>query len=121
MSMLLSFMKIEKFEDIQARQNARVLTQHIYIIFWESKDRWFKDQICRAAVSIGNNIAEWFERKSNNELKQFLYIAKWSSSEVRSMLYIAQDLWYITDLQFTSLIELSTIIAKQLSNFIKTL
>jgi four helix bundle protein len=114
-------MKIERFEDIQARQNARILTKEIYTVFWNSKDRGFKDQICRASVSIGNNIAEGFERKSNNELRQFLYIAKWSSSEVRSMLYSAQDLWYISDIEFNKLTELSTIIAKQLSNFIKTL
>ncbi len=114
-------MKIEKFEDIQARQNARILTKEIYTVFWDSKDRGFKDQIFRASISIGNNIAEGFERKSNNELKHFLYIAKWSSSEVRSMLYTTQDLWYISDIQFTKLTELAIIIAKQLSNFIKTL
>ncbi len=114
-------MKIEHFEDIQARQNARILTQQIYKLFGEFKDRWFKDQVQRASISISNNIAEWFERKSNNELKQFLYIAKWSSAEVRSMLYIAQDLWYISTQQFDELFDPSTIIAKQLSNFIKTL
>ena len=114
-------MKIERFEDIQTRQNARILIEKIYTIFRDSKDRGFRDQICRASVSIGNNIAEWFERKSNNEFRQFLYIAKWSSAEVRSMLYSAKDLWYITELQFIELTEISVIIAKQLSNFIKTL
>lgn len=51
-------MKIERFEDIQTRQNARILIEKIYTIFRDSKDRGFRDQICRASVSIGNNIAE---------------------------------------------------------------
>lgn len=114
-------MKIEKFEDIHARQNARLLVKNIYTIFWDSRDWWFKDQICRAAVSIANNIAEWFERRSDNELKHFLYIAKGSSAEVRSMLYSALDLGYITELQFVELNDAAVIISKQLSNFIKTL
>lgn len=114
-------MKITSFEDIQAWQNARILIEKIYGIFSDSKDRWFKDQICRATISIGNNIAEGFERQSNNELRQFLYIAKWSSAEVRSMLYTALDLWYINTTQFDELTNVAVIIAKQLSNFIKTL
>lgn len=114
-------MKIDQFEDMQVRQNARILTKKIYQICETNRDWWFVNQLCRATVSIGNNVAEWFERKSNNELRQFLYIAKWSSAEVRSMLYTALDLWYVSQEQFDDLREAATIIAKQLSNFIKTL
>lgn len=45
-----------------------------------------KGQIERAAISISNNIAEGFERGTNDELLTFLYIAKGSAAEVRSML-----------------------------------
>lgn len=66
----------------------------------DSRGYGFKDQIQRAVVSISNNIAEGFERRSNKEFAQFLYIAKGSCGEARSMLYIALELNYITKEQF---------------------
>ena len=44
-----------------------------------------------------NNIAEGFERKTNNDFKHFLFIAKGSSGEVRSMLLLAKDLGEIDE------------------------
>ena len=43
--------------------------------FADSKDFGFKDQIQRSSVLVMNNIAEGFERKTNNKIKQFLFIA----------------------------------------------
>jgi four helix bundle protein len=56
-------MKIEQFEDILGWQKDKRLTLRIYAIFRNSRDYGFKDQVCRASVSILNNIAEGFERK----------------------------------------------------------
>ena len=69
-------MKIECFEDIIAWQKAKDVTSKIYAQFRLNRDYGFKDQIQRASVSVMNNIAEGFERKSNAEFRQFLYIAK---------------------------------------------
>ena len=71
------------------------------------KDIGFKDQICRASVSNMNKFAEGFERKSDNEFKHFLFIAKGSCGEVRSMLYLANELKYITHEEYQYLIGLS--------------
>ena len=79
-------MVVEKFEDILAWQKAKILTLRVYFLLNELKDYGFKDQLCRASVSIMNNIAEGFERKSDKEFKHFLFIAKGSCGEVRSML-----------------------------------
>lgn len=68
-----------------------------------------------------NNIAEGFERKSNNEFKHFLFIAKGSCGEVRSMLYLAKELNKISNDDFESLFALSEEISKILSGLIKTL
>ncbi len=50
------------------------------------------------------NIAEGFERKSNNEFKHFLYIAKGSCGEVRSMLIIAHELKKINSSEYETLL-----------------
>ncbi len=48
------------------------------------------DQLERATVSISNNIAEGFERGTKQELLTFIYIARGSSGEVRSMLRLLE-------------------------------
>lgn len=114
-------MRIERFEDIIAWQMAKELTISIYTLFEKSTDFGFKDQIQRASVSIMNNIAEGFERKTNNEFKHFLYIAKGSCGEVRSMLIVTKELNKISLEQYTELFDKSEIISRMLSNLIKTL
>ena len=114
-------MKIVKFEDIIAWQKARELTIAVYRTFRETKDFGFKNQIERASVSIMNNIAEGFDRQTNKEFKQFLYIAKGSCAEVRSMLYLAKDLEKITLDNFNKLYNLSEEISKLLFGFIKSI
>lgn len=114
-------MTIEHFEDIIAWQKAKELTKAIYIAFHNNRDYGFRDQIQRASVSIMNNTAEGFERKSNKELKQFLFIAKGSCGEVRSMIRLAEELGYISKVQSYEFVVLSTEVSKLLSGFIKRL
>ena len=114
-------MTIEKIEDIIAWQKAQSLSFNIYETFGLIKDYGFRDQIQRAGVSIMNNIAEGFERKGNKEFKHYLFIAKGSCGEVRSMLYLAQRLGYIKKEKFKGLYEQSVEVSKMLSGFIKTL
>ena len=113
--------KIEKFEDIIVWQKSQELIMLIYGDFRNIKDYAFRDQIQRAAVSIMNNIAEGYERKGNKEFRKFLYIAKGSCGEVRSMLYLAFKLKYIQKDKFDLLLNECLIISRMLSNFIKSL
>ena len=93
-------MRTECFEDILSWQKSRELSIFIYKLFENSKDFSFRNQIERASVSTMNNIAEGFECKTNNKFKQFLFIAKGSCGEVRSMLYLAKDVEKISDTDF---------------------
>jgi len=66
-------------------------------------------------------IAEGFERGGNKQFIQFLYIAKGSTAEVRSLLCVALDLNYVDDKTFTAL-EVKTIsVSKQIAGLIKYL
>lgn len=114
-------MKIEKFEDLISWQKAEKLTINIYNHFRSCRDFSFKNQVERAAVSIMNNIAEGFERNTNKDMKNFMYIAKGSCGEVRSMLNLALRFKYITKEEFNTDYGLSIEISKLLSGFIKTL
>jgi len=94
---------IKRFEDLEAWQIARELTNRIYALTKEGpivKDFGFIDQIRRAAVSVMNNIAEGFDRGSNKDFVKFLFMARGSAAEVRSLLYVATDQSYVTDAQF---------------------
>lgn len=114
-------MRIEGFEDIIAQQKAKGLSVMIYRLFEQYKDFGFKDQIQRASFSIMNNIAEGFERKGNKEFAYFLYIAKGSCGEVRSMLILANDLGKINDKDFDLPFKQAEEISKMLSGLIKAL
>ena len=91
--------KVQRFEDLIAWQKARDLTKQIYLLSRQEKfcrDFGLCSQIQRSAVSVVSNLAEGFERGSRKEFHQFIVIAKASCAEVRSQLYVALDIGYIT-------------------------
>lgn len=94
---------IQRFEDIQAWQEARILVKMIYQLTNKekfSKDYGMRDQIRRASVSVMNNIAEGFDCESKIEFARFLGIARRSAVEVQSLLYAAMDVEYINQTEF---------------------
>ena len=91
------------FEDLKVWQLARELVLAAYQLTSSQvfgRDHALRDQIRRAAVSSMANIAEGFERGSNRDFVRFLYMARGSAGEVRSHLYVARDLDYITGMEF---------------------
>jgi four helix bundle protein len=112
-------MKVTRFEDLQVWKEAMRLTSEVYKHLAGSKDYGLKDQMQRSAVSVPSNIAEGFERQSNKEFIQFLFIAKGSCGELRTQLYIAIDLDYIKKETGLELIRQTNSISAMLHNLIK--
>src|SRR5262249_5651988 len=88
-------MRYKRFEELPVWKSAIDLAVRIYALTATQEfrsQRSLKDQLERAVVSISNNIAEGFERGTNQELLTFIYIARGSSGEVRSMLRLLESL-----------------------------
>lgn len=119
-------MKYERFEDLPVWRAAADLAVQIFA--WSSH-AWFRgkgdlaNQLQRAVLSISNNIAEGFERGSTNELLQFLYIARGSAGEVRSMLCVIELMDASADLksQISDLKSRSEGISRQLRGWANSL
>lgn len=107
---------IEKFEDLICWQKSRILVKEVYKSLKDCRDFGFKDQMQRAAISVLSNIAEGFERGTQAELLNYLYIAKGSAGEVRAQLYAALDVGYLNIETFKYLSEL----AKECSSLIQS-
>ncbi len=114
-------MKFQKFEDIIAWQKAQDLGEMIYSNFKTLSDYGFRNQLCRAVLSISNNIAEGSDKGTHPEFRRFLRIALGSASEVKSMLYMAKRLNYITHPHQELLIEKVSEISKIINGLIKSL
>ena len=114
-------MAFTRFEEIKGWQKSQDLAVFIYQNFSQIRDFSFKDQICRASVSISNNIAEGFERNTDKDFVRFLSIAQGSNSEVKSMLYLAQRLSYIDDSNLQHGINQCSEVGKIINGLIKSL
>ena len=90
-------MKVRKFEELIVWQKSVDIAVGLYQHFEGHPDYGFTNQIKRASISISNNIAEGFERNSNKDFNRFLYFAKGSSSEVKSMLILGNRLGYFSE------------------------
>jgi len=95
-------MKYERFEQLPVWQAAVTLAERVYSLTDQrdlARMSELRDQLRRAALSVSNNIAEGFERGTTAELLSFLYIARGSAGETRSMLIFCERLPACKDLK----------------------
>lgn len=119
-------MKYERFEDLPVWKAAIKLAVGVYAL---TENEAFKgkgsmrDQIERASVSVSNNVAEGFERGTTQELLTFIYIARGSAGEVRSMLHLFDSLPQFSNLksQISNLRLLAENTARQLRGWADSL
>ena len=116
-------MGYRSFEDLEVWKRACRLAVRVYDIFRDCRDYGLKDQMTRAAVSIASNIAEGAERNSGPDFNRFVHIAKGSAAELRTQIYIAQQIGLIDKtIQKEMVAELKELSAmlQSLSNSLKT-
>lgn len=99
---------ITKFEDLECWKAARKLVKFVYQMSDSGKiaHEWeLKTQLRRAALSIMNNLAEGFGRYGDKDSLRFYDTAKASAYEVKSMLYVLEDLEFLSPTQLSQLRE----------------
>jgi len=109
----------QRFEDLPVWRSAAELYDRTDDFIDRAPPRMrasFRDQLERATLSVSNNIAEGFERGTTNELLMFLYIARGSAGEVRSMLLLASRRPYLANFksEISDLIKLAESCSRQL-------
>ncbi len=118
-------MKIVRFEEIEAWQEARKLVKMVYEVIRKSpefrRDFHLAGQVQDASVSSMSNISEGFSRKGNKEFIQFLFISKSSAAEVQSHFYVALDQGYVSQVDFKAVYDQAGLVSELDSAFIKYL
>lgn len=109
----------DTFEKLEVWQDAIELGASVYARFRSCTDGSFRQQIQSAAASVSNNIAEGYERDSNQELIRFLIIAKGSCGEVRSQCHLARRVGLINVTPADELVEQAKRLSKRLARFIQ--
>ena len=113
--------KYQQFEELIVWQEGIQLTCDIYKAIMHSREFVIKDQMIRSAISIPSNIAEGFERQSDKEFVKFLYYAKGSSGELRTQLYIANQLCLLDEAFCADAIARSRRVSGMIQNLITTI
>lgn len=109
-----------RFEDLVVWQKAIDLTAMIYRIstsFPKEEIYGLTNQARRSAVSIASNIAEGSTRGSKKEFIYFLNVAYGSLAELKTQLFIAQKIGYISE----ETIHPITLLLDELSRLLKGL
>jgi four helix bundle protein len=115
---------IQKFEDLEIWQKARLLSQKTYPLTFItpiSENYRYKDQVRGSVGSIMDNIAEGFERGSKLEFINSLTIVKGEVGEYKSQLYRGLDNQYFTKELFHDLYSLSDELTKMTTSFVSYL
>ena len=119
-------MKYSRFEELPVWQAGIDLTVRIFAVTCHRLFLYKGDianQVQRAGLSIPNNVAEGFERGTTPELLTFLYYARGSAGEVRSICHVILKMPEFADLksQITVIKDLAESISRQLRGWTDSL
>ncbi|HEY1716879.1 MAG TPA: four helix bundle protein [Verrucomicrobiae bacterium] len=107
-----------RFEKLDVWHEARAINRSIYQVtktFPKHEMFAMTSQLRRAAVSVSANIAEGAGRNSDRDFAHFLEQAYGSLMEVVSILYLAADESYVSEMEFDPLLDELEKLAKRIA------
>jgi four helix bundle protein len=108
----------QRFEDLQIWQAAMENCIQVHELMKNCKNFGLRDQMIRCAVSVPPNISEGYERQTNKEFIQFLYIAKGSNGELRTQIHLAKAFGYLEEKVFDEILAKLTLLSTKIQAFI---
>ena len=112
---------MKDYKELRVWQKSMELVTELYrIIKLLPREETFalSDQMRRAAISIPSNIAEGYNRNSDQELLNFLYISRGSTAELETQIMIAISLKYFSDVDAEKALDLCGEVRRMLNSFI---
>ena len=91
---------MQDYRKLEVWQKAHKLALNVYAIsaYLKQPEAWpIRDQVFRAAISIGSNIAEGRGRGSQADFVRFLWHSMGSCNELEYDLLLARDLSFLPD------------------------
>jgi len=87
---------MDALKDLEVWRRACRFSVDVYRLLSDCKDRGFRDQLGRSALSVASNIAEGYERASVKERTHFLKIVKGSSGEAWTQILIGMEAGFLS-------------------------
>jgi four helix bundle protein len=112
---------MDAFEKLDVWKRSSRLCVDLYKALTHCRDRGFREQITRSALSVPSNIAEGYERNSRPDYVRFLKFAKASCGELRTQLYIGSEIGLLPNRMARELIRESVEISRILQAMISRL
>ena len=117
-------MPIQSYQELEVWQRGMELAERIYQLtkaFPVQEQYGMTSQMRRAAVSIPANIAEGWGRTGTKEFQRFLQIALGSLRELETHLMLSQRVGLSQEAQVKPLLEITTILGKQILSLMRSL
>jgi len=112
------------YGDLKAWQKAMDFAESVYSVtkeFPREELYGLTSQLRRAGVSVPSNIAEGWGRKSRNEYRHHLGIARGSLLEAETQVLLAGRLGYVPSVEIAPLLDQTAEVARLLNGLIKAL
>ncbi len=116
--------EVNNHKDMRIWRFSRQLVKDIYGLtsrFPKEEQYALTNQMRRAAVSVGSNIAEGAARSSAKEFIWFLHVSTGSLSELETQLILSLDLGYVNESDIRKTMDSVVSLRKQILTAIKSL